>query len=74
MVIKAYDLQGEYDKAVHLYHKGGDYPKALDLCFKAGEIDPSQSKVMFDLMNVVAQVKYECCSLTYIYIVTDISL
>jgi intraflagellar transport protein 140 len=50
-----FEEKGEYDKAVQLYHKGGDYPKALDLCFRVGELDPSQSKTMFDMMNLIAQ-------------------
>lgn len=50
-----FELKGEFDKAVQLYHKGGDYPHALDLCFRISEIDPSQSSIMFDMMNTIAQ-------------------
>ena len=43
------------DAAVLLYHKAGDFPHAMDLCFRAGEADPKQSKVMFDMLNSIAQ-------------------
>ena len=31
-----FEMKGEMDKAIQLYHKGGDIARALDLCFKSG--------------------------------------
>jgi len=50
-----FEANEDYDKAVQLYHKGGNLPRALDLCFRAGETSKSQSRVMFEMLNSIAQ-------------------
>jgi intraflagellar transport protein 140 len=54
-----FEMKGDLEKAVQLYHKGGDYLHALDICFKAGqqsgEVNRQQRSAMFDMVNIIAQ-------------------
>jgi intraflagellar transport protein 140 len=55
-----FEMKGDYEKAVQLYHKGGDYLHALDICFKAGQGGDGgktreQKQSMFDMLNTIAQ-------------------
>jgi intraflagellar transport protein 140 len=51
-----FEIKGEFDKAIQLYHKGGDIPRALELCFRIGEEPKNpQAAVAFDMLNTIAQ-------------------
>lgn len=60
-----FEVRGELDKAIQLYHRGGDLVRAMDLCFKAGETagaptggrtnkSEALSSVIFDMLNTIA--------------------
>mmetsp|Transcript_11980 Transcript_11980/g.12338 ORF Transcript_11980/g.12338 Transcript_11980/m.12338 type:complete len:1226 (+) Transcript_11980:50-3727(+) len=59
-----FEMKGDLEKAVQLYHKGGDYLHALDLCFRGGQLsndnnnninNRAQRSAMFDMVNIIAQ-------------------
>lgn len=46
-----FELKGEPEKAIQLYHKGGDVSKALSLCFENDKL--SKNSTIFDMINAI---------------------